>query len=162
MEPSNRRIFSVLVANKPGVLSHIAGLCSSRGYNIDSLAVGETEDERISRMTIVTHGDEATLEQIRKQLSKLIDVIKLTDFASADYVERDLLLLKVLAAPEKRSEILEVVQVFRGKVVDVSAKRIVVESAGPERKIEAFIALMRPYGIREMVRTGRIALTRGD
>ena len=162
MEPSNRRIFSVLVANKPGVLSHIAGLFSSRGYNIDSLAVGETEDERISRMTIVTHGDEATLEQIRKQLSKLIDVIKLTDFASADYVERDLLLLKVQAAPEKRSEILEVVQVFRGKVVDVSAKRIVVEIAGPERKIEAFIALMRPYGIREMVRTGRIALTRGD
>ncbi|MFH0965858.1 MAG: acetolactate synthase small subunit [Planctomycetota bacterium] len=162
MEATNKRIFSVLVSNKPGVLAHIAGLFSSRGYNIDSLAVGETEDEKLSRMTIVTHGDEGTLEQIRKQLSKLIDVIKLTDFASADFIERDLMLLKVQAPPEKRGEILEVINVFRGKVVDIARKHLVVEIAGPERKIEAFIALMRPHGIQEMTRTGRIALMRGD
>jgi len=159
---TKRRIFAVLVANKPGVLAHIAGLFSSRGYNIDSLAVGETEDERLSRMTIVTHGDEATLEQIRKQLSKLIDVIKVIDFSTADYVERDLTLLKVAASAEKRGEILEVIQVFRGKVVDIAVGNMIVEIAGPERKIDAFISMMRPYGITEMVRAGRIALMRGE
>ena len=162
MSTEKKRIFSALVANKPGVLAHIAGLFSSRGYNIDSLAVGETEDDRTSRMTIVTHGDEATLEQIRKQLGKVIDVIKVTDFAERAYVERDLMLLKVSCPPEKRSEIFEVVDVFRGKVVDISIDHIVVEIAGPENKIEAFIQLMRPYGIEETVRTGRIAMMRGN
>jgi len=162
MSTEKKRIFSALVANKPGVLAHIAGLFSSRGYNIDSLAVGETEDDRTSRMTIVTHGDEATLEQIRKQLGKVIDVIKVTDFAERAYVERDLMLLKVSCPPEKRSEIFEVVDVFRGKVVDISIDYIVVEIAGPENKIEAFIQLMRPYGIEETVRTGRIAMMRGN
>lgn len=161
MSTEKKRIFSALVSNKPGVLSHIAGLFSSRGYNIDSLAVGETENDRTSRMTIVTHGDEATLEQIRKQLGKVIDVIKVTDFAERAYVERDLMLLKVSCPPEKRSEIFEVVDVFRGKVVDISVDYIVVEIAGPESKIEAFIQLMRPYGIEETVRTGRIAMMRG-
>ena len=159
---TKRRIFAALVANKPGVLAHIAGLFASRGYNIDSLAVGETEDERLSRMTIVTHGDEATLEQIRKQLSKLIDVIKVIDFSTADYVERDLMLLKVAAPAEKRGEILEVIQVFRGKVVDIAVGNMIIEIAGPERKIDAFISMMRPYGITEMVRAGRIALMRGE
>jgi len=162
MSTEKKRIFSAVVANKPGVLAHIAGLFSSRGYNIDSLAVGETEDDRTSRMTIVTHGDEATLEQIRKQLGKVIDVIKVTDFAERAYVERDLMLLKVSCPPEKRSEIFEVVDVFRGKVVDISIDYIVVEIAGPENKIEAFIQLMRPYGIEETVRTGRIAMMRGN
>ena len=162
MSTEKKRIFSALVSNKPGVLSHIAGLFSSRGYNIDSLAVGETENDRTSRMTIVTHGDEATLEQIRKQLGKVIDVIKVTDFADRAYVERDLMLLKVSCPPEKRSEIFEVVDVFRGKVVDISIDYIVVEIAGPENKIEAFIQLMRPYGIEETVRTGRIAMMRGN
>ena len=159
---TKRRIFAALVANRPGVLSHIAGLFSTRGYNIDSLAVGETEDERFSRMTIVTHGDEATLEQIRKQLSKLIDVIKVIDFSKGDYVERDLTLLKVVASADKRREILEVVRVFRGKVVDIALGHMIIEISGPERKIDAFISLMRPHGIQEMVRAGRIALMRGE
>ena len=161
MSAEKKRIFSALVANKPGVLAHIAGLFSSRGYNIDSLCVGETEDDRTSRMTIVTHGDEATLEQIRKQLGKVVDVIKVTDFAERAYVERDLMLLKVSCPPEKRSEIFEVVDVFRGKVVDIAVDYVVVEISGPENKIEAFIQLMRPYGIEETVRTGRIAMMRG-
>jgi len=161
MSTEKKRIFSVLVANKPGVLSHIAGLFSSRGYNIDSLTVSETEDALKSRMTIVTHGDEATLEQIRKQLGKVIDVIRLTDFSGHNYVERDLMLIKVAATPEQRNEIFHLIDVFKGKVVDISLDYVMAEIVGPEEKIDAFIKLVRPYGIMRTTRAGRIAMIRG-
>ena len=157
-----RHIISAIVENKPGVLAHVAGLFAGRGYNIDSLAVGETEDENRSRMTIVSRGDDAILEQIRKQLAKIIDVIKVTDFADIECVERDLMMVKVAVRPEKRGEVFEVVEVFRGKVIDIGPKHLTIELSGPEKKIEAFIDLMKPYGIREVVRTGRIAIARGE
>jgi acetolactate synthase-1/3 small subunit len=157
-----RHIISAIVENKPGVLAHVAGLFAGRGYNIDSLAVGETEDENRSRMTIVSRGDDAILEQIRKQLAKIIDVIKVTDFADVECVERDLMMIKVAVRAEKRGEIFEVVEVFRGKVIDIGPKHLTIELSGPEKKIEAFIDLMKPYGIREVVRTGRIAIARGE
>jgi len=156
-----RHIISVVVENKAGVLARIAGLFSSRGYNIDSLAVGETEDPQLSRITLVTSGDEAVIEQIRKQLNRLIDVIRVHEFEGEDFVERDLMLLKVNAPPGKRGEIMQIVDVFRGKIVDVGAKHLMVELSGPESKINAMIDLLRPFGIKEMVRSGRIALTRG-
>ena len=157
----DRHIISVVVQNKAGVLARIAGLFSSRGYNIDSLAVGETEDPVLSRITLVTSGDESVIEQIRKQLNRLIDVIKVYEFDDEDYIERDLLLLKVTAPPGKRGEIMQIVDVFRGKIVDVGARHMVVELSGPESKINAMIDLLRPFGIKETVRSGRIALTRG-
>ena len=157
-----RHIISAIVENKPGVLAHIAGLFAGRGFNIDSLAVGETEDESRSRMTVVVKGDDAVLEQVRKQLGKIIDVIKVSDFSDVDFVERDLALVKVTVKSEKRGEVFEIVEVFRGKVVDIGAKYLTLEISGPEKKIEAFIDLMKPYGIREVVRTGRIAIARGE
>ena len=156
-----RHIISAIVENKPGVLAHIAGLFAGRGFNIDSLAVGETEDPTRSRMTVVVRGDDAVLEQVRKQLGKIVDVIKVSDFAGEDIVERDLMLIKVSVRPEKRGEIFEVTSVFRGKIVDIGAKHLTIEIAGPEKKIEAFIDLLKPYGIKELARTGRIALGRG-
>ena len=157
-----RHIISAIVENKPGVLAHIAGLFAGRGFNIDSLAVGETEDLTRSRMTVVVRGDDAVLEQVRKQLSKIVDVIKVSDFAGEDIVERDLMLIKVGVRPEKRGEVFEVASVFRGKIVDIGAKHLTIEIAGPEKKIEAFIDLLKPYGIKELARTGRIALGRGS
>jgi acetolactate synthase I/III small subunit len=157
----DRHILSVEVLNKSGVLARIAGLFSGRGFNIESLAVGETEDPALSRVTLVTSGDEAVVEQIRKQLNRLIDVIKVHEFAGEDYVERDLLLLKVSAPASRRPEVTQIVDVFRGKIVDVGVKHLMIELSGPESKISALIDLMRPYGIKEMVRSGRIALTRG-
>jgi acetolactate synthase-1/3 small subunit len=157
-----RHIISAIVENKPGVLAHIAGLFAGRGFNIDSLAVGETEDENRSRMTVVVKGDDAVLEQVRKQLGKIIDVIKVSDFSDVDFVERDLALVKVAVKPEKRGEVFEIAEVFRGKVVDIGAKYLTLEISGPEKKIEAFVDLMKPYGIREVVRTGRIAIARGE
>jgi acetolactate synthase-1/3 small subunit len=157
-----RHIISAIVENKPGVLAHIAGLFAGRGFNIDSLAVGETEDPTRSRMTVVVRGDDAVLEQVRKQLGKIVDVIKVSDFAGEDIVERDLMLIKVGVRPEKRGEVFEVASVFRGKIVDIGAKHLTIEIAGPEKKIEAFIDLLKPYGIKELARTGRIALGRGD
>ena len=156
-----RHVISAVVENKPGVLAHIAGLFAGRGFNIDSLAVGETEDPARSRMTVVVRGDDAVLEQVRKQLGKIIDVIKVTDYSDTKIVERDLLMVKVSARPEKRGEIFEIVGVFRGKVVDIGPKHLTLEVAGPEEKVDAFIDLLRPYGIKEVVRTGRIALARG-
>jgi len=156
-----RHIISAIVENKPGVLAHIAGLFAGRGFNIDSLAVGETEDPTRSRMTVVVRGDDAVLEQVRKQLGKIVDVIKVSDFAGEDIVERDLMLIKVGVRPEKRGEVFEVASVFRGKIVDIGAKHLTIEIAGPEKKIEAFIDLLKPYGIKELARTGRIALGRG-
>ncbi len=156
-----KHVISVLVENKVGVLARITGLFSGRGFNIESLAVGETENEDISRMTIVVSGDEAILEQIRKQLGKVIDTIKVTDFTGTDYVARDLMLIKVNVAPGKRSEIVELVNVFRGKIIDVAQKDMVVEISGPEDRLEAMLELLRPYGIKEVARTGRIAMNRG-
>ncbi len=150
-----------LVENKFGVLAKISGLFSARGYNIDSLAVGETEVPDISRMTIVVKGDERILEQVTKQLNKLPDVIKVRDFLNTEYVERDLILIKVAADKKLRPEILEIASIFRTKIVDVAHDSLTVEVTGDENKIKAFIELMRPYKIIELARTGIIALERG-
>ena len=156
-----RHVLSALVHNQPGVLAHISGMLASRGFNIDSLAVGETEDPNLSRITFVVHGDDAQLEQVRKQLDKVVTVVKVHDISSEDFVERDLMLMKVKATPQQRMEIVLLVEMFRGRVVDIGMETLMVELAGQERKIEAFIELMRPYGIVELARTGRIALVRG-
>lgn len=156
-----RHVLSALVQNQPGVLAHISGMLASRGFNIDSLAVGETEQPDLSRMTFVVHGDDAELEQVRKQLDKIVTVVRVHDISSEDYVERDLMLLKVKASSAQRMEISLLVEMFRGRVVDISSGSVIVEIGGQERKIEAFIELMRPYGIVELARTGRIALVRG-
>ncbi len=156
-----KHVISVLVENKVGVLSRITGLFSGRGFNIESLAVGETENMAISRMTIVVSGDDSIIEQVRKQLGKVIDTIKVTDYAGTDYVARDLILIKVSALPGKRNEIIELVDVFRGKIIDVGQKDMIVEISGPEDRLEAVLNLLRPYGIKEVARTGRIAMNRG-
>jgi len=137
-------------------------MLASRGYNIDSLAVGETEDPRLSRMTFVVVGDDAVLEQVRKQLEKIVTVVRVDDTGARDHVERDLMLIKVSAPPSKRGEIRELVDVFRGRIVDVGPDCLMIEIAGKERKIESFIELMRPFGILELVRSGRIAMARGS
>ena len=157
-----KHIISATVENKVGVLAHIAGLFSGRGFNIDSLAVGETDDPKLSRMTIAVEGDDSILEQVRKQLERIIDVIKVQDFSGYDYVERDLVMTKVAAPPGRRSEIFEIVDVFRGKIIDVGSKDIIIEISGPEAKVAAFMSLLKPYGIKEVVRTGRIAMLRGQ
>ena len=157
-----KHIISALVENKPGVLAHVSGLFSARGFNIESLAVGETEDPELSRMTIVASGDDAILEQVRKQLGKLINVVKVQDFGGIRCVERDLALIKVNAPAGKRSEIVELVDIFRAGIVDVGHSELMIELAGTEEKLGAFIDLMRVYGIVEMARTGRIALTRSS
>ena len=157
-----RHVVSALVQNVPGVLAHISGMLASRGFNIDSLAVGETEESELSRMTFVVVGDDRVLEQIRKQLEKIVTVVKVVDVSSQDYVERDLMLVKVKAPAGKRSEIRELTEIFRGSIVDVGADEVMVEISGRESKIEAFINNMRPFGITELVRTGRIAMVRSD
>lgn len=156
-----KHTISVLVDNKPGVLARIAGLFSGRGFNIDSLSVGETQDSTTSRMTIISHGDDAILEQITKQLNKLVDVIKVQDFSGKEFVERELVLIKVSCTRENRPEIIEIVDIFRAKIVDVSHNTITVEITGAEKKVEAFIELMKPFGIKELVRTGEVAIARG-
>lgn len=155
-----RHILSALVQNVPGVLAHVAGMLASRGYNIDSLAVGETEDSGLSRMTFVVVGDDSVLDQVRKQLEKIVTVVTVEDVSSLDHVERDLMLIKVAAPGPARNEVRELVNIFRGRIVDVSPEELMIEIAGQERKIEAFIDLMRPFGILELARTGRIAMTR--
>ncbi len=158
-----RHVISALVQNVPGVLAHVAGMFASRGYNIDSLAVGETESADLSRMTFVVVGDHGTLAQVRKQLEKIVTVVRVDDISAQDFVERDLMLLKVRAsAGEQRSEIRELTDIFRGRIVDVSQDALMIEISGKECKIEAFIDLIRPFGITELVRTGRIALVRGQ
>ena len=156
-----RYVIMALVQNRPGVLAHVAGMFSARGFNIDSLVVGRTEDPKVSRMTIVAIGDDSVLEQIRKQLEKIITVVKVRDFQEADYIERDLMLIRIHAPAEKRADVVELVNLFRGRVVDVARKNLVVEMSGPEEKLEAFIDLVRPYGISELARTGVIAMKRG-
>ena len=152
---------SILVENKPGVLSRVAGLFSGRGFNIESLSVAETLDAMVSRMTIVTRGNDQILEQIIKQLNKLINVIKVIDFVNGDFVNREMLLLKVNVTDENRSELLNIVDIFRGKVVDVSPDAYVVEVTGDEGKLDAIINLCKPMGIKEIARTGKVAMTRG-
>ncbi len=157
-----RHVLSALVQNQPGVLAHVSGMFSSRGFNIESLAVGETEDPQLSRITVVVDVDDRVLEQIRKQLEKIVTVVKVVDISRADFIERDLMLIKIDAPPSQRLELQGLVQIFRGRIVDVSPDQIMVEISGQEKKIEAFIEAVRPYGIRELARTGRIALVRGS
>jgi acetolactate synthase-1/3 small subunit len=155
-------VLSALVQNVPGVLSHISGMLASRGYNIDSLAVGETEDPQLSRMTFVVVGDDNVLEQVRKQLEKIVTVVRVDDIGSQDHVERDLMLMKVAAPAARRGEICELITIFRGRIVDVAPEMLMIEMSGQEQKLEAFIEMMRPFGIVELVRTGRIAMVRGN
>jgi acetolactate synthase-1/3 small subunit len=156
-----RHVLSALVQNQPGVLAHISGMLASRGFNIESLAVGETEEKNLSRMTFVVHGTNAELEQVRKQLDKVVTAVRVDDISSENFIERDLMLIKVQAMPTQRVEISLLVEMFRGKVVDIGTETLVIEISGQETKVVAFIDLMRPYGIIELARTGRIALVRG-
>ena len=157
-----RHVLSAVVQNVPGVLSHISGMLASRGYNIDSLAVGETETPNLSRMTFVVVGDDRVLEQVRKQLEKIVTVVHVDDISAQEHVERDLMLMKVKSPNgSQRSEIRELVNIFRGRIVDVGHDEVMIEIAGRESKIEACIERVRPFGITELVRTGRIAMVRG-
>lgn len=155
-----KHVLSAIVMNQPGVLAHISGMLASRAFNIDSLAVGETEDPKFSRMTFVVSGDNKVVDQVRKQLEKIVTVVKVSDYQNQDIVERDLMLLKVGTQAASRAEVLELMQIFRGKVVDVGPGHVMLELSGSESKLNAFIDLMRPFGILELVRTGRIALSR--
>ena len=159
-ENKKKHTLSLLVDNEPGVLARIAGLFSGRGFNIESLCVAETTDPRVSRVTLVTGGDMNILEQIKKQLNKLIDVIKVFDFTEAPFVQRELALVKIRAKSEYRAEILRMVDIFRSRIVDVSAEHYTVEVTGDEGKIAAFLELLKPMGIKEVARTGAIALAR--
>ncbi len=155
-----RHTISIMVTNEFGVLSRISGLFSGRGFNIESLTVAETMDPKISRMTIVTSGDDKVLEQINKQLNKLISVIKVHDFTGEEHIERELALIKVSSNAENRAEILSIVDIFRAKVVDVSPRSYTIEITGDEEKICAITELLRPFGIKDKVSTGRVAMPR--
>jgi acetolactate synthase-1/3 small subunit len=155
-----RHTISVLVENKFGVLTRVAGLFSGRGYNIDTLNVAPTQDPTVSRMTIVTRGDDATLEQIVKQLNKLVDVIKVQDFGSGEYVDRELVLVKVSVDSRTRAEVMQITDIFRGKIVDVQPKHLTMEITGNESKVEKFIELMKSFGIQDLTRTGQVAMPR--
>ena len=155
-----KHVLSAMVMNQPGVLAHISGMLASRAFNIESLAVGETERPEFSRMTFVVAGDDKVLDQVRKQLEKIITVVKVVDFLNQDLVERDLMLIKVSTSGERLSNVRELVEIFRGKVADVGAQHVMIEISGSESKLTAFIDHMRSFGIIEMVRTGRIALSR--
>ncbi|MEE1071638.1 MAG: acetolactate synthase small subunit [Cellulosilyticum sp.] len=157
-----KHVLSVLVENHSGVLSRVSGLFSRRGYNIDSLSVGETEDPKISRMTIVADADEYTLEQIKKQLNKLIDVIKITELKEEHAVYRELALIKIAATKENRAEIIEIANIFRAHIVDVANESVIIEATGDQGKISALSNMLMPYGIKEVVRTGLTALQRGE
>jgi acetolactate synthase I/III small subunit len=157
-----KHTISVLLQNKPGVLSRVTGLFSGRGFNIESLSVAETLDSSISCLTLVTRGDEAIIEQITKQLHKLIDVIKVTDIGDSEYVEREMVLIRVKAEAQTRAEVLRVVDIFRGKVVDVGPKSYAVEVTGSSTKVQAIIDILKPIGIQEIVRTGTIAMARAS
>ena len=155
-----KHTISVLVENHFGVLARVSGLIAGRGFNIDSLSVGETEDSTVSRMTIILNGDDRILEQITKQLHRLVDVIKVLDMPSGSFVERGLVLIKVTADKTTRSEIMQIVDIFRGNIVDISPTALTVEATGKEEKIDAIISLLRPFGIKEVARTGSVALMR--
>jgi acetolactate synthase-1/3 small subunit len=155
-----KHIISALVENKPGVLAHVAGMFAARAFNIDSLAVGRTEDPMLSRMTIVVIGDDRVVEQVRKQLAKIVPVVKVQDFVGQPTVVRDLMLMTLSVPPEKRPEVQSLIDIFRAKVVDIGPRQLMVEVSGPESKIEAFIEACRQYGIKSVVRTGTIAMPR--
>ena len=156
-----RHTINVLVENEPGVLARVAGLFSGRGFNIESLSVAETLDPLVSLMTVVTRGDDQILEQITKQLNKLVCVIKVMDLMGKEYVAREMILVRVTVKPETRAEILSITDIFRGKVVDVSPKSYAIEVTGDEEKVKAFIELLKPMGIKDVARTGSVALVRG-
>ncbi len=156
-----RHTISVLVENRFGVLARIAGLFSARGYNIDALSVGTTDDPDISRMTIVVKGDQRILDQVVKQLNKLIDIIKVTDYQDTPHIERELVLIKVTADKATRSEMIQICDIFRAKIVDVAVDSIIIEMTGDEEKIEALLRMLRPFGIKETCRTGIVAMARG-
>ncbi|MGC9965897.1 MAG: acetolactate synthase small subunit [Syntrophobacteraceae bacterium] len=157
-----KHTLSVLVENAPGVLTRVAGLFARRGFNIDSLAVGRTDRDDVSRMTIVVEGDRSTVEQVTKQLHKLVDVIKISNITEDEYVDRELVMIKVAAEPNQRVEIMHIAGIFRARVVDLGRKTMTFECTGNEGKINAFEESLRPYGIKELVRTGKIALMRGS
>jgi acetolactate synthase-1/3 small subunit len=157
-----KHIISALVENKPGVLAHVAGMFAARAFNIDSLVVGRTEAPELSRMTIVVVGDDRVVEQVRKQLEKIVPVVKVQDFAGQAVVARDLMLITISAPAEKRPELFPLIEMFKGKVVDIGQKFVMVEVSGPEEKIEAFINMCRPYGIKNVARTGTIAVPRQE
>jgi acetolactate synthase-1/3 small subunit len=156
-----RHVISALVMNEPGVLANVAGMFAARGFNIDSLVVGRTENPELSRMTIVCVADDNTIEQVRKQLAKLVPVVKVRDFKDSGYVERDLALITVGVGPDKRSEVVEIASLFRARVVDVGKSSVMIQISGTEDKIEAMTELLKPYGIKELARTGVIAMPRG-
>lgn len=156
-----KHTLSVLVENKPGVLTRVAGLFARRGFNIDSLVVGETEDPQLSRMTITVDEQDQPVEQVTKQLHKLINVLKITDLDPAGSVERELLLIKVKAGSQTRSEILQMVEIFGAAIIDVTSEVLVIEMTGTRDKVGAFIDLLAPFGIVELMRTGRLAMSRG-
>ncbi|MFA6913599.1 MAG: acetolactate synthase small subunit [Endomicrobiia bacterium] len=156
-----KHTISVLVENKFGVLARISTLFAARGFNIDSLSVGETENSNISRMTIVVNGDNSVLEQVEKQLNKLIDVIKVSNFSETEFIQRDLALIKISVNKNSRTEVIQIINIFRAKIVDVSSDSIIAEITGDEEKIEAFLTLLKPFTIKEMCRTGIIAMARG-
>jgi len=157
-----RHTISVLVENEFGVLTRVAGLFSGRGFNIESLSVAPTLDATLSRMTIVTSGDERILEQINKQLNKLIDVIKVIDFTGEEYIEREMALVKVTAEDDTRAEVLRIADIFRGKIVDVTPKSYTIEITGAPAKVHAIVDLLRPMGIKELVRSGPVVLGRAS
>ena len=161
-EVGARHIITLLVENRAGVLARIAALIAAKGYNIDSLTVGETMDPSISRMSLVVRGDDSVVEQAVKQLNRLIDVIRVTDLTGEEFVERELVLVKVKAKPEAKAEVLRIADIFRAKVVDVAPASYMVELTGAEDKLNAFIELLRPYGIQEFARTGMTVMTRGS
>ena len=156
----NKKVLSVLVDNTSGVLNRIAGLFSRRGYNIESLVVSDTEDKTISRMTIVVDGDERTIEQVTKQLHKLVDVIKVNDLTNDDTVCRQLLLVRVAADRETRGEIIQLMDIFRARIIDIGRRSLIIEATGDESKIEAILKSLQPFGIQEIVKTGISAMVR--
>lgn len=160
--PTYKHVIAALVTNEPGVLARVAGMFAARGFNIDSLVVGRTENPEFSRMTIVVNGDMRVLEQIRKQLGKLVEVVKIVDYSGTEYVERDLMLMRVTTPSDTRREVIELADLFRARIVDVSLDELTIEMSGAEDKIEAFIQLLQPYGLVELARTGVIAMPRGE
>lgn len=156
-----RHILSVLVDNKPGVLTRVAAMFARRGYNIDSIAVGPEREPGVSRMTIVVHGDDEILEQINKQLNKLIDVIKISDLTATNHVEREMMMIRVKATASSRSEVMQICDIFRGRIVDVAQESLMIEITGAEGKLQGILDLLQKFGIMEIARTGKIGLSRG-
>ena len=159
-EHFKRHTISILVENKFGAFNRIAGMFAAKGYNIDSLSVGPTEEEDISRMTIVTRGDDQVIEQITKQLNKLIDTLKVVDLTFESFVDRELVLVKVQTTQSTRPEIMQIAEIFRAKIVDISPRSVTLESTGNQQKVDAIIKMLKPFGIKELARTGRVALKR--